>query len=105
MLDTPYKIEDDTGYPLFHLPLPVSEESIGVQEEKAIKYLFVDNLKNRNDFIMHYGIQDFVSIDDLLKKVGKVNRVFGKGGMVNTGEVKTSILTDWYQGKLNYIFE
>ena len=42
MLDTPYKIEDDTGYPLFHLPLPVSEESIGVQEEKAIKYLLFE---------------------------------------------------------------
>lgn len=53
---------------------------------------------------MHYGIQDFVSIDDLLKKVGKVNRVFGKGGMVNTAAVRTTILTDWYQGKLNHIF-
>lgn len=32
---------------------------------------------------MHYGIQEFVSLDDFLKKVGKVNRLFGKGGMVN----------------------
>lgn len=54
---------------------------------------------------MHYGIQDFVSIDDLLKKIGKANRIFGKGGMVNTAAVRTSILTDWFYGKLNYIFE
>jgi ribosome biogenesis GTPase A len=54
---------------------------------------------------MHYGIQEFISIDDLLKKIGKVNRMFGKGGMVNTTAVQTKILTDWYQGKLNYIFE
>lgn len=53
---------------------------------------------------MHYGVQDFVSVDDLLKKVGKVRRVFGKGGMVNTAEVRTSMLADWYQGKLNHIF-
>lgn len=31
--------------------------------------------------------------------------MFGKGGMVNISAVQTKILTDWYQGKLNYIFE
>lgn len=41
----------------------------------------------------------------MLKKIGKANRIFGKGGMVNVGAVKTSILTDWCHGKLNYIFE
>lgn len=53
---------------------------------------------------MHYSIQDYVSIDDMLKKIGKANRMFGKGGMVNVGAVRTKILTDWYEGKLNYIF-
>jgi hypothetical protein len=53
---------------------------------------------------MHYEIQEFVSVDDLLKKIGKANRVFGKGGMVNVAAVRTSLLTDWYMGKLNYIF-
>jgi hypothetical protein len=67
--------------------------------------LFLDNLKNKNDFIMHYGIQEFISLDDLFKKIGKANRVFGKGGMVNTAAVRTSILSDWFQGKLNHIYE
>lgn len=53
---------------------------------------------------MHYQIQDFISMDDLLKKIGKVNRLFGKGGMVDLAEVRTMLLKDWYQGKLNYIF-
>jgi len=53
---------------------------------------------------MHYGIQEFVSVDDMLKKIGKANRMFGKGGMVNVGAVRTSLLADWYTGKLNYIF-
>jgi len=54
---------------------------------------------------MHYEIQDFTSVDDLLKKIGKAKRVFGKGGMVNVAAVRTTVLTEWYQGKLNYIFE
>jgi hypothetical protein len=53
---------------------------------------------------MHYEIQDYVSVDDLLKKIGKACRVFGKGGMVNVAAVRTNLLTDWYSGKLNYIF-
>jgi hypothetical protein len=53
---------------------------------------------------MHYEIQEYVSIDDMLKKIGKVNRIFGKGGMVNVAAVRNSVLTDWYSGKLNYIF-
>lgn len=31
MLDTPYKLQDQTNYPLFHLPQPVSEDSIDTQ--------------------------------------------------------------------------
>jgi hypothetical protein len=40
----------------------------------------------------------------MLKKIGKVNRVFGKGGMVDIGAVRSSLLGDWYSGRLNYIF-
>lgn len=85
--------------------MSVHEDSIAVQEDKLFKYLFVDHLKNKNEFLMHYGIQDFISIDDLLKKIGKANRIFGKGGMVNTGSVRTTVLTDWFYGKLNHIFD
>ncbi len=41
---------------------------------------------------MHYGIQDYNSLDDMLKKVGKANRVFGKGGMVDLNNVRHKIL-------------
>lgn len=54
---------------------------------------------------MHYNIQDYVSLDDLLKKIGKANRMFGKGGMVDLAAVRHQVLTAWYTGKLNYIFE
>jgi hypothetical protein len=42
---------------------------------------------------MHYGIQDYVSLDDMLKKIGKANRMFGKGGMVNVSDVRSKVLT------------
>lgn len=54
---------------------------------------------------MNYGIQDYVSLDDLLKKVGRANRVFGKGGMVDLGTTRFKMLLDWYSGKLNYMFD
>jgi len=41
---------------------------------------------------MHYGIQDYISLDDMLKKIGKVNRIFGKGGMVDLNGVRQRIL-------------
>ena len=105
MLDTPYKVDDETGYPLFNVPSSVSDQSVTVQQQRALKYLFIETLKDHNDFIMHYGIQDYVSLDDMLKKIGKANRMFGKGGMVNVSDVRSKVLTQWYQGKLNYIFE
>jgi hypothetical protein len=54
---------------------------------------------------MHYGIQDYATVDDLLRQVGRAKRVFGKGGVVNVAAVRNVLLADWYQGKLNYIFE
>ncbi len=59
--------------------------------------------KNKNDFLMHYGIQDYTTLDDMLKKIGKANRMFGKGGMVDLGAVRTKILNDWFTGRLNYV--
>ena len=47
---------------------------------------------NRSEFLMHYGIQDYISLDDMLKKIGKVNRIFGKGGMVDLNGVRQRIL-------------
>jgi hypothetical protein len=32
MIDTPYKIEDETDYPLFHVPSSIGELSLGAQE-------------------------------------------------------------------------
>ena len=50
---------------------------------------------------MHYEIQNFISVDDMLKKIGKSQRIFGKGGMVDTNKVRVKVLSDWYSGKLN----
>lgn len=60
---------------------------------------------DRSEFIMHYQIQDFISIDDMLKKIGKVQRVFGKGGMVDTTKVRARVLSDWFNGKLNHLIK
>lgn len=77
-----------------------------LQEEKTLKTLFFSSLKtNRNEILMHFGIQDYISLDDFLKKVGKANRTFGKGGMVDVGAVRENILKGWYSGKLNHLFE
>ncbi len=46
-------------------------------------------------------IQDYTSIEDLCKKIGKSLRIFGKGGMIDVGKVKNKILSEWFQGKLN----
>jgi hypothetical protein len=35
--------------------------------------------------------------------VGKVWKIFGKGGNVDINKVRTKILTEWYTGKLNNI--
>ncbi len=46
-------------------------------------------------------IQDYTSIEDLCKKIGKSLRIFGKGGMIDVNKVRNKILTEWFQGKLN----
>jgi septin family protein len=40
LIDAPFKLEDNTGYPLFNIPNPILEESLFAQEEKVIKSLF-----------------------------------------------------------------
>jgi hypothetical protein len=52
---------------------------------------------------MHYEIQNFISIDDMLKKVGKAQRIFGKGGMVDVNKTRNRIIIDWFTGKLNHL--
>lgn len=78
------------------------------QEESVLKLLFFEGDKtfkgpilNRNNVLIHYEIQDFTSVEDFIKKVGKANRIFGKGGMIDAAIVRSRILTDWYSGKLN----
>jgi len=46
-------------------------------------------------------IQDYTSIEDLCKKIGKSLRIFGKGGMIDVAKVKNKILSEWFQGRLN----
>jgi ribosome biogenesis GTPase A len=46
-------------------------------------------------------IQDYSSIEDLCKKIGKSLKLFGKGGMIDVSKVRNKILSEWFQGKLN----
>jgi len=108
LIDSPYKIEDNTGYPLFTTPNPILEESLFSQEEAVIKKLFFKNDNQKQLFkheviLEHFGIQDYTSVNDFLSKVGKVWKIFGKGGNVDINKVRTKILSEWYSGKLNPI--
>lgn len=110
IIDAPYKIEDKSNFPLFTTPseLRYPDISLNSQEETLIKYLFFGGLSayktsvlSRNQILEHYMIQDYTSIEDFCKKVGKALRIFGKGGMIDVGKVKNKILSEWFQGKLN----
>ena len=46
-------------------------------------------------------IQDYISIEDFCKKVGKSLRLFGKGGMIDVTKARQKVLTEWFVGKLN----
>lgn len=56
---------------------------------------------SRNQVLEHYLIQDYTSIEDLCKKIGKSTKIFGKGGMIDVAKVRNKILCEWFQGKLN----
>ena len=45
IVDTPYKINDETKYPLFCPPSNLLEESVMLQEETVLKNLFFSGLK------------------------------------------------------------
>lgn len=106
LIDSPYKLEDTTGYPLFKLPNPILEESLFSQEEQLVKSLFLEkDLFNRSDILEHFGIQDFTSLTDLLSKVGKAWKVFGKGGNVDATRVRGRILSEWFNGKLSHFLQ
>lgn len=108
LIDSPFKIEDSTGYPLFHTPNPVLEESLFSQEEAIIKKLFFKEegrkeLFDRDVVLEHFGIQDYSGVSDFLGKVGKAWKIFGKGGKIDINRVRTKILSDWYTGKLTHL--
>jgi hypothetical protein len=41
LIDSPLKLSDSTGYPLFTLPNPILEESLFAQEESVIRNMFL----------------------------------------------------------------
>jgi hypothetical protein len=51
----------------------------------------------------YFAIQDFSTVSELLSKVGRAWKLFGKGGSVDVGRVRTRILSDWFAGKLNQL--
>jgi ribosome biogenesis GTPase A len=108
LIDSPYKIEDNTGYPLFHIPNPILEESLFAQEENIIRNLFFSKAGNKQIFkheviLEHFAIQDYTTIADFFAKVGKSWKLFGKGGNVDINRVRAKILSEWYNGKLNHL--
>ena len=62
---------------------------------------FKSSVLNRNGMLEYYLIQDYTSIEDLCKKVGKSLRLFGKGGMIDMAKTRQRILSEWFTGKLN----
>ncbi len=112
VIDTPYPLKDNTQFPLFTLPSPVNEDSIPAQEELILRKLLLagdsnysGSILNRDSLLMHYGVEDFISIDDFLKKVGKMLRLFGKGGMVDVSRVRSKVVGDWFAGRLNNLMK
>lgn len=108
LIDSPYRLPDATAYPLFTPPNPILEESLFAQEEAVIRSLFLDSadrkgLFKRDDVLEYFGIQDFSSVSELLSKVGRAWKLFGKGGSVDVGRVRTRVLSDWFAGKLNQL--
>jgi hypothetical protein len=108
LIDSPYKLEDDTNYPLFKIPNPILEESLFAQEEQLIKSLFFENaekkeLFNRSDILEHFTIQDYATVSEFLSKVGKAWRLFGKGGNVDINRVRSRLISEWFNGKLNHL--
>jgi hypothetical protein len=54
---------------------------------------FKSSILNRNGILEYYLIQDYTSIEDLCKKVGKSLRLFGKGGMIDVAKVRQRMLS------------
>lgn len=106
LIDTPFKLNDETKYPLFTMPNPILQQSLIAQEEKVIKRIFFsqdDNVSlfKRDSTLQHFGIQDYTTLTDLLSKIGKTWKIFGKGGSIDVARVRERILTEWFTGKLN----
>ena len=78
------------------------------QEEKVIKRIFFSldgnaSLFKRDSILQHFAIQDYTSLTDLLSKIGKTWKIFGKGGNIDASRVRERILTEWFTGKLNIL--
>ena len=90
------------------VPNPVLEDSLQAQEEKVIRKLFIGEgrelaLFDRDTVLEYYEIQDFTSVTDFVTKVGRSGKFFGKGGSIDLSRVRTKVLSDWFNGKLNYM--
>lgn len=95
---------------MFAVPNPLLEEGLQGQEEKVIRKLFVGEGKekplfDRDDVLEYYEIQDFKTVSDFVSKVGRAGKFFGKGGTIDATRVRTRVLSDWFNGKLNFFLE
>ena len=66
--------------------------------EKAEQSLF-----KRDDILEYFKIQDYSTVTDLISKMGRVSKCFGKGGSIDTARARTKILSDWFSGKMNQL--
>ena len=110
MIDSPYKIEDNSDNPMFAVPNPLLEEGLQAQEERVIRKIFVGEGKEqplfeRDGVLEYYEIQDFKTVSDFVSKVGRAGKFFGKGGTIDLARVRTKVLSDWFNGKLNFFLE
>ena len=111
ILDSPYKINDSTENPMFTVPNPILEEiGLQAQEEQLLRKLCIGEGKqeavfDRDLLLEHFSIQDFTTVSDLLNKIGRGGRFFGKGGSIDTARTRTKVIGDWFCGRLNRLIK
>ena len=60
---------------------------------------------DRDEVLEYYEIQDFTNVSDFVAKVGRSGKFFGKGGSIDGSRVRTKVISDWFNGKINYMLE
>lgn len=108
LLDSPYKINDSTGDPMFTVPNPILEDvGLQAQEEQLLRNLCVgDKATLTRDLLLeHYMIQDFTTVSDMVNKIGRSGKFFGKGGSIDLARTRTKIIGDWFCGRLNKLMK